>query len=111
MSVLVAASWFRTRSWTKSRDSAKQSEVLREVLRRKLRLRMTEFNSPLRPQTSFARSQFQGLHNRKMKNKIALWIFTAIYALSGISALYAEQHLKSFKLAIANPTDQNRPAE
>jgi unsaturated chondroitin disaccharide hydrolase len=46
-----------------------------------------------------------------MKTKFALCILTVSCALCGNSFLYAEPHLKSIKVAITNPTDQNRPAE
>src|SRR5215471_4883462 len=46
-----------------------------------------------------------------MKKKAAKWalVMTSFIAMSTIA--WAEPHLKSIKVAITNPTDENRPAE
>src|SRR5437660_117368 len=45
-----------------------------------------------------------------MKTKSAL-IWAVLFTLSAIQSSYAEPHLKSIKIAVTNPSDQNRPAE
>ena len=45
-----------------------------------------------------------------MKRKLSLWICALASALLA-QCLWAEPHLKSIKLAITNPTHQDRPAE
>ena len=45
-----------------------------------------------------------------MKTKSAL-IWAVVFTLSTIQSSYAEPHLKSIKIAVTNPSDQNRPAE
>src|SRR5437016_13613854 len=45
-----------------------------------------------------------------MKTKSAL-IWAVVFTLSTIQSSYAEPHLKSIKIAVTNPTDQNRSAE
>src|SRR5437879_12915447 len=45
-----------------------------------------------------------------MKTKSAL-IWAVVFTLSAIQSSYAEPHLKSVKIAVTNPSDQNRPAE
>src|SRR5438477_7527742 len=44
-----------------------------------------------------------------MTLKTVLLICAALFSASG--QLWAEPHLKSIKIAVTNPTDQNRPAE
>src|SRR5580765_4092699 len=44
-----------------------------------------------------------------MRQKKALWLYAALLCASGL--LWAEPHLKCIKIAITNPTDQNRLAE
>jgi hypothetical protein len=46
-----------------------------------------------------------------MKKGIAMWKYLALWVLLGTTDLWAEPHLKSIKVAITNPTDENRPAE
>ncbi|PYY17660.1 MAG: hypothetical protein DMG61_02050, partial [Acidobacteria bacterium] len=44
-----------------------------------------------------------------MRLKEALWFCIAWFGAAGL--LWAEPHLKSIKIAVTNPSDQNRPAE
>ncbi|OLB82806.1 MAG: hypothetical protein AUI12_18295 [Acidobacteria bacterium 13_2_20CM_2_57_6] len=47
----------------------------------------------------------------QMKKGSAVWKCVALWALLATQDLWAEPHLKSIKVAITNPTGENRPAE
>jgi len=47
----------------------------------------------------------------QIKKGSAVWKCVALWALLATQDLWAEPHLKSIKVAITNPTGENRPAE
>jgi len=47
----------------------------------------------------------------QMKKRSAVWRCAALSVLLVTQVLWAEPHLKSIKVTITNPTDENRPAE
>src|SRR5882762_4701361 len=47
----------------------------------------------------------------QMKKRSAVWTCAVMLSLSATQLLWAEPHLKSIKVAVTNPTDENRPAE
>jgi unsaturated chondroitin disaccharide hydrolase len=47
----------------------------------------------------------------KTKKRGAVWTCAVMLSLLATHALWSEPHLKSIKVAVTNPTDENRPAE
>src|ERR1700756_111465 len=46
-----------------------------------------------------------------MKKRAAKWAWVLMSFMAMTQVLWAEPHLKSIKVAVTNPTDENRPAE